>query len=229
MRAVLAHISDTVPPGVNDHLGFHAEEGPGSQDERLCVVKLVVALVPLCCQAARVGATGCVPVPSVQAVPIPETVIRLVRAELPQGLVVCYIRCEAAHLGDWQIHGRQCRHEAHEVVLPPKPTSVCRIEVHGYPRRLGGELLHGVLDALPVGLPGRLTSATRIVCIRCEVREAVGLNNNCHGEPARIRLKHLHEGVCIRLLVLPEALRAVRLVRVVAPAVRLVLTADLSI
>mmetsp|Transcript_6020 Transcript_6020/g.19296 ORF Transcript_6020/g.19296 Transcript_6020/m.19296 type:complete len:377 (-) Transcript_6020:177-1307(-) len=229
MRAVLAHGGLSVPAGVDYHVGVHAEDGLGGHGQLLGVVQLVVPRAPLPCQAARVLAARLRAVPSVEAIAVAVACVGLVRAERPQGLVVGNVCGKAAHLGHGQVHALQHPHEGHEVVLPAEPAAVGCVQVDGHLGRLGGELLDGVLDALRVGLPCGSPSATRVILVRREIRQTVRLDHNHHRHLARILLQHLDKRVRIGLLVFLETRVAVCLPRVVAPAVRLVLAANLAV
>mmetsp|Transcript_65862 Transcript_65862/g.132285 ORF Transcript_65862/g.132285 Transcript_65862/m.132285 type:complete len:270 (-) Transcript_65862:783-1592(-) len=158
-----AHGGLAVPARVDDHVRLHAQDRAGRHRQLLCIVELVVPRAPVPRQAARVGATDLLSVPAVEAVAVAVAGVGLVWAERPQRLVVGHVGCEAPHLAHGQVHPFQHPHEVHEVVLPTEPAAVGRIQIDGDLRRLRGELLDGVLDAILVGLPGGGAAAARVV------------------------------------------------------------------
>mmetsp|Transcript_39374 Transcript_39374/g.94308 ORF Transcript_39374/g.94308 Transcript_39374/m.94308 type:complete len:262 (-) Transcript_39374:976-1761(-) len=110
-RTVLTRVGDPVPSSVNDHMCFHAQLGAGSHDELLCIVELVVAGIPLGCQAAGVTATRIIAMPSVQAIAVAGAVVGLMRTQLSKGLVVGNVGRKTTDLVHGQTHAPQRLHE----------------------------------------------------------------------------------------------------------------------
>mmetsp|Transcript_33391 Transcript_33391/g.80589 ORF Transcript_33391/g.80589 Transcript_33391/m.80589 type:complete len:289 (+) Transcript_33391:384-1250(+) len=165
----------------------------------------------------------------VQAIGVAVPLVRLVGADLPQRLVVGHISGEASHLVQRKLHvAEQCQ-ESLQVVVPAQPPAMCCVQVQTHPRCSGHQLGKSIRDPLFVRGNRRWIAAVRVTDVRREVRQTVRLHHQDYRHLAFKLLKHRHEWLHIVFLVLCDAISAIPLGVIVAGAIRLLRTADLTV
>mmetsp|Transcript_15305 Transcript_15305/g.38487 ORF Transcript_15305/g.38487 Transcript_15305/m.38487 type:complete len:411 (+) Transcript_15305:136-1368(+) len=215
-------VCDAVAACVDDDVRHEATDALGHGLPQVqSVVVLVVRWVPLARQTAGISAARVTRVRIVQA----EVVGR---AHLPQGLVTCDIRREAAQV---RRHGKvpDGGHIVLHIVLPAQPASMPSIEVHGHTRRCGTDALHSILDAALVCSHRCRIATSRVPMIGGQVRQGIRLDDQDDRHTALVLLQEAHDLVDVLGLVLRKASRAVTCFRVVATAIRIVGAADLAV
>mmetsp|Transcript_50468 Transcript_50468/g.150945 ORF Transcript_50468/g.150945 Transcript_50468/m.150945 type:complete len:262 (+) Transcript_50468:1428-2213(+) len=207
----------------------HAQHGVRRRHQTGRVVQLVVSKVPLAEQAAGVGAARIAAVLAVHAVAVAEALVGAPGALDAEGLVVCHVCRKAPDLVKRQGHALEHLHEALQIVLPPQPSAVSRIEVDGHGGSLRGDLLNRILHALLVCRLRCHVATVGVGDVRGQVSQAIRLHDKGNRQAALICREHRDKGIHVARLVLLDAIRAVPGSHVVARAVGILAAADLPI